>query len=248
MITRLEELGMNAWPAFQTLHVDGWVLRFADGASHRANSIYPLYPSSYPSSLPVKEKIHFCEALYRARGLPPAFKLTERVFPPDLDTLLEDLGYLTGYHISVQTLELSGLKPVLSRDIQAQPSVDEAWLEQLFEFYSLDPQKKSAYQKILDLIELPKSLVRLVLDGQVVGCGVGVLEDSYLGLFDIAVDKSFRNRGCGRIIVDHLLAWGKGLGAQLAYLQVAKGNLAAVRLYEKRGFREAYQYWYRQIG
>ncbi len=31
----LEELGMNAWPAFQTLHFDGWVLRFADGASHR---------------------------------------------------------------------------------------------------------------------------------------------------------------------------------------------------------------------
>lgn len=41
----LEELSMNALPALQTILYDGWVIRFADGYSNRANSVNPIYPS-----------------------------------------------------------------------------------------------------------------------------------------------------------------------------------------------------------
>jgi hypothetical protein len=68
---RIEELSMNAWPAFRTRLYDGWVLRTADGYTMRSNSVYPLYPSR----LPLARKIAYCESVYAAAGLSAAFKL-----------------------------------------------------------------------------------------------------------------------------------------------------------------------------
>ena len=77
MIRSIEELSMNAWPAMQTLHYDGWVLRFADGYTKRANSVYPLYPSE----INVDEKIDFCESFYRRPGPADRFQIDRRQHP-----------------------------------------------------------------------------------------------------------------------------------------------------------------------
>ena len=44
MVRHIKELAVNAWPSLQTL-LDGWVLRFANGYTRRANSVNLLYPS-----------------------------------------------------------------------------------------------------------------------------------------------------------------------------------------------------------
>jgi hypothetical protein len=63
MIRTLEELGMNAWPSLQTVLYDGWVSRFSEGYTRRANSAHPLYPSR----VDVQDKIAACEKMYRKR-------------------------------------------------------------------------------------------------------------------------------------------------------------------------------------
>jgi len=45
-IRRLEEIQMNALPSLQIILYDGWVIRFADGFTGRANSVNPVYYSS----------------------------------------------------------------------------------------------------------------------------------------------------------------------------------------------------------
>jgi len=242
MIVQLEEVAMNAWPAFQTMFFDGWVLRFGDGVSNRANCINPLYFSTQP----IETKIAFCERVYNSRQLPAVFKISERTFPEDLDAVLERQGYSVEYRISVQALELTSVEVTYSPGVELQEEVDEEWLDQFLRCYELEPAQKPAYRRILQQIIPSKCLARLIVGDRVVGCGVGVLEKPFVGLFDVAITGEFRNQGLGQMLIDHILAWGIEHGAELAYLQVSTQNPAALRLYEKRGFREVYQYWYRR--
>jgi ribosomal protein S18 acetylase RimI-like enzyme len=68
------------------------------------------------------------------------------------------------------------------------------------------------------------------------------------GLFEVATDAAVRGRGHGRSLVLSALKWAKLRGARTAWLQVEAGNVAARRLYESIGFRDAYTYHYRRPG
>jgi ribosomal protein S18 acetylase RimI-like enzyme len=78
-----------------------------------------------------------------------------------------------------------------------------------------------------------------------VGCALGVLQNDYIGIFDVIVHPDCRGQGYGERLVRALLGWGKQNLAQAAYLQVMANNAPALRLYNRLGFREKYQYWYR---
>src|SRR5215468_4600361 len=107
---------MNALPALQSIHYDGWALLFANGYPRRANSVQVLYPSL----LPLEEKIDFCEQQYTARGLKTVFKLTLAA-PGGLDATLRARGYVEDCYSSVQTLDLSTITP--------QPDASDAVIE-----------------------------------------------------------------------------------------------------------------------
>jgi ribosomal protein S18 acetylase RimI-like enzyme len=85
----------------------------------------------------------------------------------------------------------------------------------------------------------------LYVNGQHAGCGLGVVQDDLLGLFDIVVAPEFRRKGYGKKLVSAIMNWGKAHGAQTAYLQVMLDNPAGLALYRDLGFKEIYKYWYR---
>src|SRR5688572_19539946 len=88
-IRALEEVSMNALPALQQVMLDGWVLRFGNGYTGRANSVYPLYPATSE----VERKIATCERLYERKQIPLLFKMTAAVQPEGLERELEERGY-----------------------------------------------------------------------------------------------------------------------------------------------------------
>jgi ribosomal protein S18 acetylase RimI-like enzyme len=56
------------------------------------------------------------------------------------------------------------------------------------------------------------------------------------------VDPAHRHHGWATRLTSALVAWAVDAGADRAYLQVEASNTAAVRLYERIGFRTAHEY------
>ncbi len=232
---------MNAWPALETMVYDGWVLRFANGYTRRANSVNPIYTSS----IDLDTKISYCEGIYAQKGLRTIFKMTRDVFPPDLDSVLENRGYAREAETSVQILMLDSLRSEVDERVDISDRVDDAWLDAFFRMSGTDVKYRDTLSSILTRGPMERCLAQIKRSGKIVACGLGVREDTTVGLFEIIVDQRLRGMGLGRLITEGLLAWAKKAGVETSYLQVMVDNKTALALYEKLGFREEYRYWYR---
>ena len=82
-------------------------------------------------------------------------------------------------------------------------------------------------------------------DEKVIACGLCIIEREYAGLYDIAVDPEYRQKGCGTELCRALLSEAVRLGAKSSYLQVVADNTSAIALYKKLGYQQCYKYWYR---
>ncbi|GIN72899.1 N-acetyltransferase GCN5 [Bacillus sp. J14TS2] len=241
MIRTIEELSLNAWPSLSSMVYDGWLLRFSNGYTKRANSVNPIYTSA----VDIDKKIHYCEHIFADRNLKPVFKMTELAYPDRLDMTLEGHGYTVIDQTSVQLLSLSNLKDPLIDSVKWEERVKDEWLNQFCKFNQQNECNRVIMKQMLSMI-IPKTcFISLYNKETVVACGLGVLEREYLGVFDIVTDPQWRNRGFAEQLMLNLLKWGKKNGAEFAYLQVVLNNRPALNLYSKLGFQEKYQYWYR---
>jgi len=231
---------MNAWPSLQTMLYDGWVLRFADGYTKRANSVHPLYSSS----LNLEAKIQACEEIYQSKELDVVFKLTPSAQPENLDKVLAVKGYKADSHTSVQLLELDGVDKAPAQPAVLTEDYDD-WLPAFCRLSNSDGRREPTLKQLLHNVVPAQCFASIRHQGQVVACGMGVLQGQFVGLFDIVTDANFRRQGFGKQLVLSLLAWGKRNGAHTAYLQVMLNNEPALRLYSGFGFKEIYPYWYR---
>src|SRR6476661_2259854 len=99
---RIEEAGLNALQTQRQLFYDGWLLRLSPGTAKRARSVNP----HFGSTLPLREKIAYCESVYERHALPTLFRMTPMSRPAELDHALGDRGYRVFSETLVQTLEL----------------------------------------------------------------------------------------------------------------------------------------------
>ena len=90
---------LNAWPSHKMELYDGWILRFSYFYTHRTNSVEQFGTSS----LPWREKIPYCENVYKRLGTPAIFKISPLV-SPDFDYTLENRGYEIQHTTDVMTL------------------------------------------------------------------------------------------------------------------------------------------------
>lgn len=239
-IRQIEEAGLNAWPAHQHKLYDGWVLRFANGYTKRANSVNPVYEST----LDLDGKIDFCEGIYRQMGLPPVFRLTP-LAGGNLDLILSDRGYGKIDPTRVMTLDLKDLD---FPEIQVVPMRElplEQWMGVFSEISGSVVEKQPAHAEILRNIINPHITVALEISGKWVACGLGVLERDWFGLFDIVTHPDYRQQGLATQLVIGMLHWAQKQGALRAYLQVMEKNDPALSLYTKLGYVDGYRYWYR---
>lgn len=245
LVKLIEELSMNAWASLQTRQYDGWILRFADGYTKRANSVNPLYESSMDPD----EKIDICERQYRLHNLPVVFKLTAESRPKGIDQRLEERGYKKIDETSVRILDLSQYIYREPQNVFIETQFSDKWIDGFFRCSNImDDEVQVTARKILNNI-LDKVICISVYSGKdIVGCGFGAVERNYVGIFDIVVDRNFRGNGYGKDVMDGILSEAVKMGVGMSYLQVVAGNLPAENLYGRLGYSEVYRYWYRKLG
>jgi ribosomal protein S18 acetylase RimI-like enzyme len=246
LLRQIEETSLNAWPALQQILCDGWIMRFSDGYTKRANSVNALYESR----LETDAKVRFAEKCYRERGMPTIFRITPFSTPRNLDPFLARRGYVQLDPTQVMVLDV--------RDPPASPYVASLvanaelrqeelgeWLARLAHLRNESPDSQRTHRAILRSIAGQVQPYSLDVQGIPVACALGVLEDDRLGIFDLFVHPSLRNQGYGTSLTGHILHRAQQRGARWVYLQVTEANEAARRLYHKLGFRTLYRYWYR---
>lgn len=241
MIAALEEISLNALPALQTFLYDGWVLRFSNGYTRRANSVQPLYLPKRP----LAEKIAYCESLYSRRNMPTIFKMTPGSQPPELDQELEKRGYVYEADTRVQTCALQGLVTTAEPHVEISERWNEEWFAEFARLNNYTSRSGATLKQMLGVIVPQTAFALLRGNDGVCACGLAVLQETHVGLFDVIVDSQTRRRGYGKQIVTQLMAWGKQRGAHTAYLQVVAQNEPARSLYAGLGFVDQYPYWYR---
>ncbi len=240
-LRQLERTMFRAWPSFEAADYDGWVLRFADGYTKRANSINP----HFGSSLPLAVKIAHCQTLYQERGLPTIFRLTPFSQPAELDGTLVELGYDILDQSLVMTCSLDDI-PDLGTGFSQHMSGDE-WFDAFDRLCGLAASERIPHRRIIELSVGECCFTTITKDGEPSACGLGVLVDDAVGLFDLFTAKSHRCKGFGASIAGSILQWAHRCGARTGFLQVHSQNLPARRLYERFGFEVAYRYWYRLV-
>jgi N-acetylglutamate synthase len=241
MIQTLEEISLNAWPPLQQILYDGWLLRFADGHTKRANSVNSVYQGTKD----VYQKIERCEEIYFDKKLKPTFRITPLTHPKNLDKILANGGYEKKDVSSVQVMDLASFQPQATGAIRLWTEFSQDWLDSFVDLSDIPVKEQKSLASILHNIASKKCFAVLLKENQVVSCGLGVLENQYIGIFEIITAKTERRKGFAKELVLNILDWAKQNGAKTAYLQVVMSNEPALNLYSKLGFQEVYQYFYR---
>lgn len=238
----LERRLVNAWPSFEVELAEGWLLRFADGYSKRANAATPIEPGARLDGCLVEA----IEQSFAARGLQVCFRLTG-VEEPGTDAFLASRG-LVEYDPSL------GLSAPLHEGLSLDPSIvltpmpSAAWVIAAAAAYGGEKGNHDTLARILTRIRQPATFATLNLGGEDAAWGFAVCERGHVGIYDIVVAPDLRGLGLGRRLVAGLMSWGHAAGAHSAYLQMRETNEVASALYRSLGFEMVYRYTHRVAG
>jgi N-acetylglutamate synthase len=239
---RVEETCLNAWPALRQVLLDGWVLRFSEGLTRRANSANPLRgPRETGAGL-----IAACEGLYHRRQLPTIFRLPS-IIDPDLNERLDEAGYGSEGESCVRYGDLAALEAASDPAVQLLSRPTREWFAAIAALQNHTPEQRRTYRRIVGSIAIPAAFAALAIDGQFVALAYGAIHDRLLCYESVITDPRRQRRGYARRVVASLAAWAKDEGADGACLEVEAHNAAALALYDGVGLKtELHRYHYRR--
>ncbi len=236
---------MNALPAPRQILLDGWVLRFANGCTRRANSVNPLRVGGN-----LEARIRQCAALYAAHGQPSLFRMPS-FLPPELGYALDAQGYAPPEGETLILLRPEPAIPSGDQTVELTTRPTAEWLDAQARIACDTPRVAQARHDMLAAMAIPAAFAAVRLDGP----GTPLASFAYIAVHDrvaclnmVATDPVARRRGLARRVLSALLAWAHDGGAEAACLQVAADNHKAMPLYAGLGFNtELYRYHYRRL-
>jgi GNAT superfamily N-acetyltransferase len=240
-IAELEAAGIDAWPARETVEIDGWIARLTDGQTHRGNSV----ATHRYRGKDLAGAITRVEALYRAHHLKPMFQISPVSKPVDLERDLRARGYATITPTLTCVASAIVMRASLPepREIHASGQADDDFIAILVAGSRSEADGHERLD-ILERIELPHICVTAYDKGTPVACGTGTLTNGWVGINLMRTDVDYRRNGHAQRVLSAIVRWTEGKGVARLYLNVEEGNHGARALYAKSGFEIAYEYRY----
>jgi len=236
---RVEETCLNAWPALREVLLDGWVLRFSEGLTRRANSANPLRPVSHAD-------LRACEALYRRLGLPTIVRAVSLI-DPLVDNCLAEAGYAGEGESCALYAPIEDIAGVRDPDVTLLEQPTPEWFGAMAALQNHSSEQAATYRRIVGRLAIPAAFAALSGGEGAVALAYGALHNGLLCYESVITDNRWRRQGSGRRIVNALTAWARDEGAVGACLEVEAHNAPARALYDAIGLKkELYRYHYRR--
>lgn len=239
----LEDVCAKAWPALEQQSLGEWKLRATYGITKRANSVYSIGP--FPQNTDWQLQV---DEFYRSRLIPVSYYVSE-ASPPELDGILESLGYEKVFECFIMTADCKEITKRIEKDNRFTfvftEEADESWIRDFMQLEGFPSERFSAYDHIFSAIESSKSFVRVCENGETIGLGTVVVDRGWACLSNIIVSPDHRRKGVGQQLLRALTDWATERGAQNLLLQVIQNNTAAVTMYRQIGFSPVSQHHYR---
>lgn len=246
---KLQEILMNSWPAQHYYFLNGWVLRFTEGVTSRANSVFPI---NYTGDLNELDRdIKFVEKAYQAYNLPTIFTIPEYFEPYGLDVKLIENGYhQAGCITHTMIASIQELRNEIINDSFSYIFYSERiniFSTFLAKYSKRNQHAQSVLEALAYRIVIPqKRFIVAEYKNKVVGTLMGILDPhGFLYIADVLVDPEVRRQKIATSLFFKIInEWGLPNGVKTIWLQVEIENREAMELYKKLGFKKAYSYYY----
>ncbi len=247
-IKQFQEFLLNSWPAKHYYFLNGWILRFTDGITSRANSVFPIRYTGTDEIL--ESDIAIVEKAYKAHNLPPVFTMHEFYEPKNLKGKLLKRGYHTYDQTIALGIQIDDIHPTtITNDFEyfIFNSRVKEFSEFLTRFSKWNEDEQNIIQEINQRIVIPKKCYVIAeYQNEVMGTLFAALvPQGYLYIGDVFVHPDFRRKGVATSMLFKLKnEWVKSNRVKTIWLQVEKVNTKALDLYHKLGMKKLYDYYY----
>ena len=238
---RVEAVCFNAFPSLKQVILDGWLLRFSNGVSRRANSANPLRADCAGTAAAIEQ----IEALYRGQAQPTIFRVPS--FAAAIDDPLAARGYRSEGETCVLYGAMDGVAASADPGVELSSLPGTEWLAAMARLQSHAAAQRRVYRQIVQAIALPAAFAGLRIDGHLAALAYGTVGDGLLCYESVITDPGRRRQGLAWRIIASLAAWGRDQGAHGICLQVEATNAPGRALYDRFGLTtELYRYHYRR--
>jgi GNAT superfamily N-acetyltransferase len=232
----IERASIRFWQPHEQRMIGGWIWRYSNGGSQRANSVATLDEPG----MELDQAIAVAERLYRERGAPAWFQVTEVSRPADLDRILESRGYAVSDPCVTLARPLGREEAAPAPDIAIDSNLTDGW----FETYAsvITPDRRAQARAILERVPLPRAFCMLRRNGIPVATALCVVSGPIARIKCVATLAAARRTGAAEAVMQTAMSWAASAGARRMALGVTEANAPARALYAKLGFTLAGRY------
>jgi N-acetylglutamate synthase len=242
LLLAVERAGVQAWPAVETDEIDGWLWRFANGGSQRANSVSALDYTRDNTGADIDRSIAIAEQRYRSRGARPLFQISDVSAPASLAASLTQRGYTANDRCT--TLIQPAPAPEAGHDTAPDFEIFDRATDEWTACYTsvITPDRRRTAPDILARIPRGAAFCGVRRQGRIIATALGVTHDGVTIAECVATLAGARGQGAAAAVMRGLAVWGATQGAHTIALQAIEHNAPAQALYRSLGYRLAGHY------